>query len=281
LLEQICPYATFALQPQYSGVLRQTMIPTRMTGLPSWVLDLTIGTKQPFYLSGFPGSPDSFLDSRAHDLMRLSRKRGLQAQIKVDEHFTRLSIIGNYLGTIVETTGSIFDTKGVDIFTIMTPRTLHDAYLMIAKPRHISIGAFVQAIIAGGPGVSSEDEAAVVQILQDSIGTQDVSVLSEKYVAHVDLVVFVTAEGQVGKAYHPDFENGIRAGDVVVGLFGINYPFILRKVPAEDGEEVVYTMVNVAYVANHEWGHDFIESAPDDAEWPDVEQYGLQRYTIV
>ena len=283
LLEGFVVYVRFAIQPQYSDAPRRTMIPTRMTGLPSWVLDLTIGTKQPFFLTGFPGSPDSFLDSRAIDLVVYSSwKRGLQAQIKVDDHFTRLSVIGQYLGTITETTGSIFDTKGGrnDYLRIMSPQTLHDAYLTIAQPRHIPIGDFVQAIIAGY-GKNSEDKTALVQILEDTVGTQDSSVISEEYSAHIDNVIFVTAEEQVGRAYHPDFENGIRAGDIVVGLFGINYPFILRKVPAEDGEETVYTMVNVAYIVGHEWGHDFIESAPDDAEWPNIEEYGLQRYTIV
>jgi hypothetical protein len=281
LLKDFCPYGFFALQPQYSDAPRRTMIPTRMTGLPSWVLDLTIGTKEPFYFLGTPGQPDSFFETRVIDLMPLSRKRGLHAQIKVNEDLTRLSVIGNYLGTIVETTGNLFDTKGDGTYlTVNSSQTLHDAYLMIAQPRHIPIGTFVKATM-GGSNASREDEAALVQILHDTMTTQDSFQLGGNHGFHIDNVFFVTAEGQVGRAYHPDFENGIRAGDVVVGLFGINYPFILRKVPAEDGEEVVYTMVNVAYITGHEWGHDFIESAPDDAEWPNIEEYGLQRYTIV
>lgn len=251
-----------------------------MTGLPSWALDLTLGSNQPLYSSGYWGRPFSFFESRVMPSMRLFRKCGLQAQIKVDEEVTRLSVIGNYLGTIAETTGSTFDTKGNDHYTVMTPRVLHDAYLMIAKPRHIPIETFIQAII-GGLDDSSEAEAALVHIVRDSVSTQESSTLREEHVRHTDGVAFVTEEGDVGRAYHPDFENGIRAGDVIVGLFGINFPFILRKVPAEDGEETVYTMVNVAYITGHEWGHAFIESAPDDAEWPDIEQYGLQRYTIV
>jgi hypothetical protein len=282
LLEDFCPYAVFALQPQYSDVTRRAMVPTRITGLPSWVLDLTIDTKQPFFFLGSPGRPSRFLESRAFYSMSLSWKCGLQAHIKVDEELTRLSVIGNYLGTIVETTGSTFDTQGDDYHyaTVITPRVLHDAYLMIAKPRHIPIEVFIQAIMGGHDG-SSEDEAALVQIVQESISTQDTFMLGGQHTFHIDNVVFVTAEGQVGRAYHPDFENGIRAGDIVVGLFGINYPFILRKVPAENGEETVYTMVNVAYITGHEWGHDFVKSAPDDEEWPDIEKYGLQRYTIV
>jgi hypothetical protein len=282
LLEHNCPYAILALQPQHSD--ERTTIPTRMTGLPSWAFDLTMDTERPFFYLGFPGRPDNFWNNdNALGLISLKYKTGLQTHIKVDEHFTRLFIIGHYLGTLVETTGSTFDTKGTDgIVTVMSPRTLHDAYLMIANQRQIPIRAFVQAI-TGGLYHASDIEAALLQTLQESIdtGTRNLSGPSVLCVSHVDTVVFVTEEGHVGRAYHPDFENGIRAGDVVVGLFGVNYPFILRKVPAEDGEEVVYTMVNVAYIAGHEWGHDFVKSAPDDKEWPDIEQYGLQRYTIV
>jgi hypothetical protein len=36
LLGDYCPYASFALQPQYSESMRRTMIPTRMAGLPYW-----------------------------------------------------------------------------------------------------------------------------------------------------------------------------------------------------------------------------------------------------
>lgn len=280
LLESFCPYATFALQPQYSDAPGRAIVPTRMTGLPSWVLDLSIDTKQPFFFLGAPGRPASFCESHAIGFMDLSRRCGLQAQIKVDEEFTRLSVVGNHLGTIVKTTGSLFDTKG-DVFgRSMSPEVMYDAYLMIAKHRQIPLRTFMLAILGEGLA-SSEVEAAHMQDLQDLLSTQDFSGLKDNYMYRVDNVVFVTEEGQVGRAYHPDFENGIRAGDVVVGLFGINYPFILRKVPAEDGEEAVYTMVNVAYIVNHQWGHDFVESAPYGTEWPNIEEYGLQRYTIV
>ena len=281
LLENICPYGLF---PLYSDASRRTMVPTRMTGLPSWALDLTIRSNRPFFSGGY-SKPHYYLEESAYYFMLLPRKQGLQAHVKVDEQFTRLSIIGTYLGTIVETTGSMFDTKGGDSNEYDRPQTLHEAYLMIAEPRQIPIRAFVQAIM-GGQDQSDMEKAAFFQVLQElnNVGTytRDISGLNDRvYGYHVDNVVFVTEEGEVGRAYHPDFENGIRAGDVVVGLFGINYPFILRKVPAEDGQEAVYTMVNVAYITGHEWGHDFVESAPDDAEWPNIEEYGLQRYTIV
>lgn len=165
---------------------------------------------------------------------------------------------------------------------------LHGLYLI--KSPHVLTEAFaeafVEAITLGRP--ETEDAALFAQFLRTEIDSEHEFFADNEYglrlsnlLKHSDKVLLFTAEEHVGLACHPEFGNGIRAGGVVVGLFGIKFPFILCKVPAEDGEKAVYTMVNVAYVASHQRGHDFVESAPDDAEWPDIEQYGLQRYTIV
>jgi hypothetical protein len=53
--------------------------------------------------------------------------------------------------------------------------------------------------------------------------------------------LFCTDTGHVGRS-----TGGLREGDVLTGLFGIDLPFILRK--ADNGK---YTMVNVAHVAHH------------------------------
>lgn len=59
--------------------------------------------------------------------------------------------------------------------------------------------------------------------------------------------LFTTASSHCGKSYHPD-PGGVRAGDALVGLFGVDFPFLLR--PIEDGK---YGMINVAYLADHRW----------------------------
>lgn len=96
-----------------------------------------------------------------------------------------------------------------------------------------------------------------------------------------NLILFVTREGHVGLSYHPDAINGIRPGDVVVGLFGINLPFILRRsVSSKD-----YNMVNIAFVAHHICSHPALKDAPEGTTendvWENLEKFGLQEYTIV
>ncbi|KAF2624862.1 hypothetical protein BU25DRAFT_450306 [Macroventuria anomochaeta] len=101
-------------------------------------------------------------------------------------------------------------------------------------------------------------------------------------------IMFVTEEGDVGIIYHPDCANGIRPGDIVVGLFGINYPFILRLVPRAAKEKLMYTMINVAHVADHLWGYDFVQEAVEKVEkgeepprWSDFERFGSKGCTIM
>jgi hypothetical protein len=95
-----------------------------------------------------------------------------------------------------------------------------------------------------------------------------------------DSIMFVTDNSQEGFAYHPDFINGIRAGDVVVGLLGYKLPFVLRK--AETCSK--YQMVNLAYVNEHVLGHHMLGITAEMLEYPirsHLEQYGLQEYTIM
>jgi hypothetical protein len=96
-----------------------------------------------------------------------------------------------------------------------------------------------------------------------------------------DSIVFITAEKHLGMVYHPDFQNGIQPGDIVVGLFGINFPFILRPVPGGIDRKPAYNMINVAYIANHNYGHDFVENAPPKTSWRDLREFGLQDYIII
>jgi hypothetical protein len=85
----------------------------------------------------------------------------------------------------------------------------------------------------------------------------------------------------VGLSYHPDTINGIRPGDVVVGLFGINLPFVLR--PVSDGEN--YEMINVAYICKHSYSNPALVGLPEETTekdiWDNLETFGLKEYTIV
>lgn len=71
--------------------------------------------------------------------------------------------------------------------------------------------------------------------------------------------LFVTDIGQVGVLYYEDFDTGIRSGGLLVGLFGVNFPFNLRTTNCTD-ENTTYHIVNNALVSNHQWGHCFLEN---------------------
>jgi hypothetical protein len=96
-----------------------------------------------------------------------------------------------------------------------------------------------------------------------------------------DSIAFITNKGRAGLAYHPDMLNGVRPGDVVVGLFGVNQPFVLRRV----GQMNQYKMVNIAYIGKHTLYHPKLEAAAEgtteDDIWGDLEHYNLQEYRII
>jgi hypothetical protein len=95
------------------------------------------------------------------------------------------------------------------------------------------------------------------------------------------VTLFVTHEEHVGTVYYPEPLIAVRPGDVLVGLFGRNCPFILRLLANEAGGEQWDTMVNLAYVVSHKYEHPFVEKAGPKAKWRDFEKFGLREYTII
>lgn len=105
-------------------------------------------------------------------------------------------------------------------------------------------------------------------------------------------ISFLTTDNVLGITHHPDLDNGIRPGDVIVGLFGINFPFILR--PVDDSS---YSMINVTGLATHSWGHSFFNNSEEysnrdmfsppehfhkvGATWKDYAEHGMEEYVIV
>ncbi|KAF1934846.1 hypothetical protein EJ02DRAFT_488412 [Clathrospora elynae] len=108
-------------------------------------------------------------------------------------------------------------------------------------------------------------------------------------------ILFVTNEGHIGLSYHPDAVDGIRESDILTGLFGINVPFILRQIqlgnddhsddiPDEAPDERTqpisqsrYQMINIALVANHKYGHNFVESAAPGTKWQYFKASGMRE----
>lgn len=75
-----------------------------------------------------------------------------------------------------------------------------------------------------------------------------------------DLNLSVMSEGGIGMSYHPDALTGIVPGDVVVGLFGANPPFILGS---KEGMGSCYT-ANVVFVEDHCRKHPKLR---DESRW--------------
>jgi hypothetical protein len=90
--------------------------------------------------------------------------------------------------------------------------------------------------------------------------------------------LFVAEEGYVAVSYHFDLFR-IRAGDVLVCLFGIEVPFVLRLFIGTSTHE----MLNVAYVPGH--GDDILCNGRGlrkrTADWVDIATEGGDEYAIV
>lgn len=69
-----------------------------------------------------------------------------------------------------------------------------------------------------------------------------------------DRTLLVSDSGRIGISP----KNRVQPGDQLVGLFGINFPMILRW-----GRSPGYTMVCVTHLGCHEWGHDFLRGNID------------------
>ncbi|KAL1606240.1 hypothetical protein SLS60_003642 [Paraconiothyrium brasiliense] len=92
----------------------------------------------------------------------------------------------------------------------------------------------------------------------------------------LDETIFVTDYGRLGRIYYHDPNDSVKIGDIVVGLFGVNLPFVLR--PNENG---TYRILNLAFILDHECKHDFLHNVGEGATWEEFERYGIKEYAIV
>lgn len=93
--------------------------------------------------------------------------------------------------------------------------------------------------------------------------------------------LFVTREKHLSRVHYPD-DIGVQSGDLLLGLFGVNYPFVLRQVSKADaGDQPAYQMINIAYLADHKFGHSFLDGITPTSKWEDYESYGIREYRIV
>ena len=156
-----------------------------------------------------------------------------------------------------------------------------DSFLNADRNRIHEYGALFDRKDDVAPGPFGRDVDDTMQELAEAISSRA-----------KERIVFVTDKGHVGLSYHEDLKTGIRSGDILVGLFGVNFPFILRRNESEV-KDTTHLMINVASVANHQWGHEFLGNIftasgyPDvkafdpDITWKDFEMFGMKQYVIV
>jgi hypothetical protein len=245
-----------------------TKCPT-LNGLPSWVMDLTTSSRQLGIYDAY-NLPNTLLQHVGLKSINTQLKR-LDSLVRVSPNNT-LHAAGAYIGTIIEISQDLplspLEEKQATAPYSISAKALKDIYDHMLRPRNIPLKTLWEALCAGSvakgcPDIEFREPYHEIPFNVD------------------EKTLFVTKESHVAISYHPDPIQGIRPGDVVVGLFGVSIPFILR--PADSGEE--YQMVNVAYVADHNYCHAALESTPkgttQDDVWNDLAKFGLQEYRIV
>jgi hypothetical protein len=201
-----------------------------------------------------------------------------------------LKTVGKLIGTIVDSSGEMADAAKdkIDSTWTTTASMVHRVYDETLKPLNVQARALSEAFIAGiDESMQPYYHVDDIRLFFDQTANES-GLTNEQCNKLVDVshsargqIIFVTSEGCVGMAYHPEKINGIRRGDVVVGLFGINLPFVLRHVP-DSGS---YEMINIAYVGEHQYSHPALvrlpEETTEDDIWDNLQAFGLEQYTIV
>jgi hypothetical protein len=238
--------------------------------LPSWAMDLT---KSPTDLdaTGTHNRPSRFIPAN----LKVNPKRDNIARVNDDNS---LHTIGTYIGTVVETSQDLLFNAPESV-----KETLFYVYNKMLKPRNISVEHLMRTIFEFSKGSARVGKflngPLFTRMKQTTPETKDQETMLHYCIR--DRILFVTSDGHMGFSYHPDTTNGIRPGDVVVGLCSSNVPFILRK--TRSGKD--YQMINIAYVGDHVCSHPAIDKALEETTaediWSDLGKFGVEEYTIV
>ena len=275
--------------PYFTNLLRSAGAPNPAISvfLPSWVFDFTISSRLT-------------TDERLWETPRRLRPGNVKAWPSTDhlEYLKETSkisgdgktliTVGLHLGLIDETIPDLFSVREPSFGRIdyaPSAKRLNHVYNHVLVARHIPAEKLIRAI--DGAELRSEDQiASCTQIMterldDDEFHIEDSNVL-DFFLQTREHRVFITKENHVGMTYHPD-PDGVRKGDVLVGLFGLNLPFVLRPVPGTLDEHGIpsYQMINIAHVAHHKFEHDFLGEITPGSKWSDYEKFGIREYRIV
>ncbi|OAK97710.1 HET-domain-containing protein [Phaeosphaeriaceae sp. SRC1lsM3a] len=319
--EKLAMYYYAPLQP-YSSV--HSVIPRKLFGVPSWVPDFSIegatyvtDTRTASSAATHYGRADHrpftilFGAQYNYHIERLFSAMILRLPflpLKISLYKTRLHAPGILVGTIIKTSGHLLWNMDKAQSPSGLPQSVHDIYHSIAKPANVSPLEFVDNIIRPSSLIAPWEKykiKAAAQLLTPMEQSADPSnkmhqamkeLIEDIKANAVNRIFYIADNGSMGLTYHPNPSDGVRPGDVVVGLFGINFPFILRP-----NSDVSYKMINVASATRHRWGHDFLKNTEDDlanelgswmqglrasrnmptATWKDYEKYGMKEYVLV
>lgn len=117
------------------------------------------------------------------------------------------------------------------------------------QQRGISRDTLLKAVQGADMSTRAEASAYKAQKMHDDATGQGLSAddgldLCQSMAWSPARVLFLTNNGHMGVTEGPVIE-----GDLLVGLFGINFPAVLR------GVDEAFKMVNIAHVAHHDLGH--------------------------
>lgn len=310
MLLHMCPYFCFPLRPPHDQPLEPLVEPLN---LPSWALDLTIESRTTLSSSEI-AHPFNYY-SRSLDFRNLVASVPLSRPCSsFSADLQELHTFGVHIGTVAVSSGDAFYTSHTSPTNgELSATNIYDVYNNILKPRHVPALVFLEAITLNDDTTIDKDDFE--NLLLDRTDPKMNAHHNQNHrkarkdldSSRSDFILFVTEEGHVGTVYHPEPTTAVQPGDVVAGLFGINLPFVLRPLPqkehskrrayaskvrrflgsnekqrtnTEPGERK-YSMVNIAHVVGHQYGHDFVQNAKPDARWEAFGFFGLHRYTIV
>jgi hypothetical protein len=297
------------------------------SGLPSWLPDLLV-VRNPYTNGSYSASdkrtdachlPDNLLRASEYGSVARTTEQISSllpfASSTFSPNLRELFVPGVLIGTIVETSGELLNQRDDTISIADQTRNLKQLYESLLAPRDISIESMIRLLANQGHWkqlnaayYDAAKKAFVTNARQSDIPKAVwevmVKLISLLVSTVANRILFVMDNKRFGLAYHLEALQGIRSGDIVAGLFGINFPFILR--PTGNGR---YRMINVARINMWHLGHSFLGNRtyefahlyPDfpaaqatqrnhrkenrkdalDITWRDYEHHGMREFVIV
>ncbi|KAF2820717.1 hypothetical protein CC86DRAFT_397899 [Ophiobolus disseminans] len=292
-----------------------------LPGLPSWIPDFRIpgAVHRGIVLCGYENNtiyddvyhrPSTFLCGSVgftvEEFVIAMSLRLPFPSVRLSLSRNALLVPGTPIGTIAETSGSPPKSPHETVPVPGLPQHVCHFYHSITKLRGVIPSDFVWTVLSSKIHTSYDAitwDTNTAELFSLDVHLTSLSRGKRKAIMELrfqitfsvaNKVLFVTETGQVGLSYHSDLVNGIRAGDLVVGLFGLNFPFILRARADDNG---THQMINVTGISGHEWGHEFLHNTqkdftyleptpeerlrtPEDGSWRDYEEFGMKEYHI-